>query len=84
MIDQNEKEYFFDKPKNVKWMMRGFYALCILLFIADFVIHRHVVLDWEKIPAFYAIYSFAACLILVIIAKGLRKIVMRKEDYYDE
>jgi len=84
MSEQDEKDYFFDKPNNIKWLLRGFYAICILLVIADFIIHRHVGLAWEKIPAFYAIYGFVACVILVILAKELRKIVMRKEDYYDE
>lgn len=84
MPEQDEKEYFFDKPNNVKWLLRGFYAICILLVIADFIIHRHVGLVWEKIPAFYAIYGFVACVILVVLAKEVRKIVMRKEDYYDE
>ncbi len=84
MIEKDQKKYFFDKSENVTWMMRGFYAICILLVIADFIIHRHIVLDWEKIPAFYAIYGFVACVILVIIAKGIRKMVIRKEDYYDE
>ena len=80
----SEKEYLFDKPENVKWTMRVFYSLCILLLIADFIIHRHVSMGWEKIPAFYAIYGFVACVVLVVIAKEIRKIVMRKENYYDD
>ena len=84
MSEQDKKEYFFDKPKNVKHVLRGFYVICIILVIADFVVHRHISLSWEKIPAFYAIYGFVACVVLVIIAKAMRKVVMRKEDYYDE
>ena len=79
-----DKKYFFDKPANVKWVMRGFYAICILLVVADFILHRHIGLPWEEIPAFYAIYGFIACVVLVMIAKEMRKVVMRKEDYYDE
>lgn len=79
-----DKKYFFDKPANVKWVMRLFYAICILLVFADFILHRHIGLPWEEIPAFYAIYGFIACVVLVMIAKEMRKIVMRKEDYYDE
>ena len=79
-----EKEYFFDKPDNIKWMLRIFYAICALLVIADFVIHRHIAIEWERIPAFYALYGFVACVLLVVLAKLLRKLVMRKEDYYDE
>ena len=80
----SDKKYFFDKPSNVKWVMRAFYAICILLVIVDFVVHRHIGFSWEKIPAFYAIYGFVACVVLVVIAKEMRKVIMRKEDYYDE
>ncbi len=84
MSDKDQKKYFFDKPQNVKWTMRGFYMACILLVAADFIIYRHISLPWEKIPAFYAIYGFVACVVLVVIAKEMRKLVMRKENYYDE
>lgn len=80
----SDKKYFFDKPSNVKWLMRGFYAICLLLVVVDFALHRHIGFSWEKIPAFYAIYGFVACVILVVIAKEMRKVIMRKEDYYDE
>ncbi len=80
----SEKLYFFDKPENVKRVLKGFYICCVLLVAADFIVHRHTGFDWEKIPAFYAIYGFAACVLLVLAARELRKLVMRKEDYYDE
>lgn len=80
----SEKKYLFDKPENVKRLMRGFYLCCALLVLADFVFHRHIGLSWERIPAFYALYGFAACVLLVLVAKEMRKLVMRKEDYYDE
>ena len=79
-----EKKYFFDKPDNVKWVLRVFYVICAILVIADFIFHRHIGLAWEEIPAFYAIYGFIACVLLVLVAKEMRKVVMRKEDYYDE
>lgn len=76
--------HIFDNPKNVERLLNGLYFICILLVIADFIIHRHTTMAWEKIPAFYAIYGFAACVVLVVLAKMMRKVVMRKEDYYDE
>ncbi|MCU7930171.1 MAG: hypothetical protein KZQ90_05180 [Candidatus Thiodiazotropha sp. (ex Codakia rugifera)] len=81
-MDQNT--HLFDKPANVKRLLNGFYAICIILTIADFVVHRHITMGWEKIPGFYAIYGFVACVVLVLIAKKMRKVVMRKENYYDE
>ncbi len=84
MSDEQEKIYFFDRPENVARLLMVFYAICILLVLADFVVHRHVGFNWEKIPAFYAIYGFVACVLLVLIAKKMRNVVMRKEDYYDD
>lgn len=84
MPDEKQKVYLFDKPKNVSRLLNGFYVSCVLLVIADFIVHRHIGFAWEEIPAFYAVYGFAACVVLVVIAKKMRKIVMRKENYYDE
>ena len=80
----DKKDYIFDKPENVSRLLNVFYALCIILVIADFILHRHIGFSWENIPAFYAIYGFVACVTLVVIAKKIRTLVMRKEDYYDE
>ncbi len=77
-----EKVSFFDNPKNIKIMMIVFYVLCALLVLLDFVVHRHIYLDFEKIPTFYALYGFVACVVLVVLAKLMRKVVMRDENYY--
>ena len=79
-----QKVAFFDKPENVTWMMRIFYAICIVLVVADFIVHRHIYVSFEEIPTFYALYGFVACVVLVVIAKEMRKFVMRDENYYDE
>ena len=81
---KDDKVYFFDKPENIKRVLNIFYSLCVILVLADFVIHRHIGLVWENIPAFYAIYGFVACVALVVVAKLIRKVVMRKEDYYND
>jgi len=84
MSDMNKKKYFFDNPRNVQRLVIGFYAICVLLVGADFIIHRHTSIDLEKIPAFYAIYGFAAYVLLVVLSVILRKLVKREENYYDE
>jgi hypothetical protein len=83
MASPQDKQYLFDKPRNVNRLLRGFYLVCAILLILDFVLHRHVIHSWENIPGFYAIFGFIACVLLVLIAKEMRKVVMRKEDYYD-
>jgi hypothetical protein len=79
--DEND---FFDRPSTIKWILRIFYSLCILLVLFDFAVHRHIETSIEKIPAFYAIYGFVACVILVLIATQMRKWLMRDEYYYED
>lgn len=83
-MNQSEKPGFFDDPKRVQWIIRGLYAFCGLLVLLDFLVHRHTVHAYEQIPAFYAFYGFLGCVVLVLIAKEMRKVLMRKEDYYDD
>jgi len=79
-----EKPRWLDNFNNVKKLIWGFVVLCVALAAVDLFYHRHVEREWEGIPTFYAIYGFVACVVLVLVAKEMRKIVMRKEDYYDE
>jgi len=79
-----ERRHLWDERRNVVTLLRVFFAICVLLFAADFVVHRHTSMPWEEWPGFYAVYGLVACVILVLVAKYvLRPIVMRREDYYD-
>lgn len=78
----SEKPDFFDKPGNVRMIIRVFVGLCAGLVVVDFLYHRHVTHPWENLWGFYAIYGFVACVILVLAAKEMRKLLMRDENYY--
>lgn len=81
-ITMNNKKHLFDNPKNVKLLVKILVGCCIVLFAMDFIIHRHTVHPWESFTGFYALYGFLACVVLVLLARELRKLVMRDEDYY--
>lgn len=80
----DEPQDFFDKPENIRLILRVFYGACIVLLLLDLVVHRHIYHTWEKLPGFYPLYGFVGCVVLVLIAKEMRKVLMRKEDYYDD
>lgn len=87
MSDKNPKlgkKHVFDNPKNIKHVIHALYAACLLAFLTDFIVHRHVDHPWESLFGFFGIYGFVACVILVLVAKQLRKLLMRGEDYYDD
>ncbi len=81
---KNKKQYLFDDPKNIKRLLNIFYLCCAVLVVLDFVIHRHIGHDWENLWAFYPIYGFVGCVVLVVIASWMRTFLMRAEDYYDK
>ena len=78
-----KKTHIFDDRQNVKRAIYALYAVCLVSLVADLVVHRHVDHPWESMFGFYCLYGFVACVILVLVAKEMRKALMRKEDYYD-
>ena len=88
-----KRKHFFDDPRNVRLVLRSLYTVCAVVFLLDLVNLGMQLLDagelrhahhaWEHLPGFHAIYGFVACVALVLIAKELRKILMRDEDFYD-
>lgn len=83
MNEPKQKQYLFDNPRNVSILKLSLYIICALLILMDFILHRHVLHEWEHITGFYAIFGFVAYLVIVQGANQLRKLVKRKEDYYD-
>ncbi len=79
-----EKQHFFDNPENLRNVLHLFYMICLGLLFIDFFYHRHVIHKWEEYWGFYGLFGFAACVALVLVAKELRKVLKRGEDYYDD
>ena len=79
----NEPARFLDRPANLRRLRRVFYALCTALVALEVLVHRHAEHPWEGAFAFHAIYGFVACVVLVLAAKLMRRVLMRREDYYE-
>ena len=74
---------WLDHSENVTRLYRGLWLLGGALVLADLLIHRHAETALDGWFGFYGVYGFVACVALVLAAKLLRRIVMRREDYYD-
>ena len=84
MSSKDHKQYLFDNPRNVRFVVRALVAACILLVGLDLVLHRHAEHTLEEIFAFYAIYGFVGCVLMVFVVKFLgHHWLMKEEDYYD-
>lgn len=81
--DSTEKKWWLDNPANIRLIIWALVISCIALFIADFLYHKHGHFEFEKWPGFYAWYGFLSYCTIVLSAKQLRKLIGRKENYYE-
>lgn len=80
--EDDEKPSVWDKKANVDLLLRVLYAVCAVLVALDLFVHRHTEHPWEHLIAFYPLYGFVGIVVLVLLARVLRAVVMRPEDYY--
>jgi hypothetical protein len=74
----------FDKPENVRRLLRLFYGVLAALLVLDLFIQKHANFPWDGHAGFYAGFGFVACTLVIFIAKLLRIFVKRREDYYEK
>ena len=66
------------------WMTLILIGLGVVLIVLEFIIHRHGETEFEDIPLFPAFYGFGAFVFVVLGGIILRKLIMRREDYYGD
>ena len=81
--ESGQKQHLFDNPRNVSLVIGSLYIVCILVFLLDFILHRHATNEWDGLTGFYALFGFIAYVTIVLVAIQWRKHVKRKKDYYD-
>ena len=81
--NRSDKGWFDDK-RNVKKIITTLVMICLVLFVSDAFYQKHPYFTVESVFGFYAIYGFVMCVALVLVAKWIRKFVMRVENYYDK
>ena len=75
---------WFTTPKNSNKIFLGLALFCLILFLADFGYHKYGHFFIEEIPGFYGAYGFVMFTVLIFVAKFLRLIIKRPENYYGE
>lgn len=74
---------WFDRKKNINLLIWGLAASCAVLTVAEFLYVKHPYFGVDGWPLFYGIFGFVAFICIVFAGLGLRKLIMRREDYYD-
>jgi hypothetical protein len=77
-------EFLRQRLKTVVYVGLGVLTLLVLL-DAIFVDKEHAHTSAEKFPAFWAVFGFIGCVIIILVSKWFGHCgIMKKEDYYDE
>lgn len=84
----HEDERWLDRKENVEKLWRGLVGACVLLVAMDFfalaeIWHKHVYFFLEGLLGFYPLWGFTGIVLLIVLAKKLRQLVMRRENYYE-
>ena len=73
--------------KHLKAVIIGCLALLVLLVVGDacLVAKEHAHTQVEHYPAFWAVFGFLACLIIIFVSKWFgHRGIMQDEDYYGD
>ena len=65
-------------------MRNAFIVVLVASVLAERVIQKHVHFELERVFAGYAIYGFAACAALILLAKAIGLALKRPDTYYDD
>jgi hypothetical protein len=83
MSDEPSDDRWLDRPGSVGLIIKILVAACVLSVVADFFYHKHGDYHFQEWFGFDAVFGFLAYVGLVTAAKGVRRLLMRNEDYYD-
>jgi hypothetical protein len=80
---------WLDKPKAVRRFFFAVYLICGALLVAEFFLfgvenaHPHPLEESVRFLV-YPMYGFISFWFLVLVAKPMRKLLIRSEDYYEK
>jgi hypothetical protein len=78
-----DDEGWLDRPGRVDLLVKLLVGLAILTVLADLFYHKHGEYGFQEWIGFDAVYGFLSCVVLVLGARGLQWLLLRREDYYE-
>lgn len=75
--------HWLTRPATIRKLWMGLIAVLALTVIAGLFIDFHVHFGVESSVGFYAWYGFGTCVLMVVGAKLLGKVLKRPDNYYE-
>jgi len=79
-------EYLRQRLKSVVWICVVVLGMLVLVDAIPAIVDKeHAHTSAEHIPAFWALFGFVGCVVLILVSKWFGHAgIMTREDYYDE
>jgi hypothetical protein len=83
-VSEPGDDRWLERPATIRRLWIGFAIVLALTVAAELVIDVKGYFGLDDWPAFGAVYGFAACVAMVLVAKALGVILKRRDDYYHD
>lgn len=83
MSSDDNSLHWLMRPASIRKLWYGFSAVLVVLVAAQTVIYVKGYFAVDEWFGFGAVYGFGSCLLMVLLAKLLGRVLKRPEDYYD-
>jgi hypothetical protein len=84
MPETEMKPGYFDRPQTKKMLWWLLWGVCALSLVLEPFIHRQNHFQQEDFFGFYAVLGFLACLVCILVAKGLSFFLKKSVNYYED
>lgn len=84
MSDDQNTEHWLVRATTIAWLWRISIIILALTVLAQFVFPMKGYFGIDGWMGFGALYSFVACLAMVLVAKALGLVLKRQENYYKD
>ena len=82
-MDNEKQIHWLVRPATIRKLWFGFSAVLVLVVLAQTVIYIKGYFGVDAWFGFGAVYGFASCLLMVLLAKVLGVLLKRPQDYYE-
>jgi hypothetical protein len=82
-MKDTEPTRWLDRGRNVSKVYWAVWIVCGLLLAVEPLVHKHGEFAFEEWFGVHGLLGLGAGVLLVLVAKALRALVKRPEDYYE-
>ncbi|MDN5938074.1 MAG: hypothetical protein L0H83_05375 [Salinisphaera sp.] len=84
MSPPNKEKHWLDDPAHVNRLVHTLWVACAIAVLAGLFFTPHPHFGWDGWFGFFCAFGFFAYCLIVFSAKGLRRLIARREGYYGE